>query len=55
MAYLSELVGRPVADVNGKLVGRSEDVIATTLGDLPHPIVAALVVKRSSGSLPVSL
>jgi magnesium transporter len=54
MAYLSELVGRPVADVNGELVGRLEDVVATVHGDMPHPIVVAIVVKRAGGSLPVS-
>jgi CBS domain-containing protein len=54
MAYLSELVGRPVADVNGELVGRVEDVVAATHGPTPHPIVVAVVVKRAGGSLPVS-
>jgi magnesium transporter len=53
MAYLSELVGRPVADVNGEVVGRLEDVVASTHGDMPHPIVVALVVKGASGSLPI--
>jgi magnesium transporter len=53
MAYLSELVGRPVADVNGDLVGRLEDVVASTHGDMPHPIVVALIVKRAGGSLPI--
>jgi magnesium transporter len=53
MAFLSELVGKPVADVNGELVGRLEDVIATVHGGMPHPIVVALTVKRGGGSRPI--
>jgi magnesium transporter len=53
MAYLSELVGRPVADVNGDLVGRLEDVVAAAPGEMPHPIVVAIVVKRAGGSLAI--
>jgi magnesium transporter len=53
MAFLSELVGRPVADVNGELVGRLEDVVATVRGGMPHPIVVALTVKRGGGSLSI--
>ncbi len=50
MAYLSELTGKPVADVNGERVGHLEDVIATVRSDLLHPPIVALVVKRSGGS-----
>jgi magnesium transporter len=53
MAYLSELVGRPVADVNGELVGRLEDVVASVHGEMPHPIVVAIAVKRAGGSLAI--
>jgi magnesium transporter len=53
MAYLSELVGKQVADVNGALVGRLEDVVATVRGEMPHPIVVALAVKRPGGSLAI--
>jgi magnesium transporter len=53
MAYLSELVGRPVADVNGELVGRLEDVVASSQGEMPHPIVVAIAVKRAGSSLAI--
>jgi magnesium transporter len=53
MPYLSELIGRPVTDVNGELVGRLEDIVAISHGDLPHPIVVALVVKQAGGSLAI--
>jgi magnesium transporter len=54
MPYLSELVGRPVTDVNGELVGRLEDVVAAVHGGVPHPIVVAITVKRAGNSLPIS-
>jgi magnesium transporter len=47
-------VGRQVSDVNGALVGRLEDVIATVHGEVPHPIVVALAVKRPGGSLAIA-
>jgi magnesium transporter len=53
MPYLSELIGRSVTDVNGELVGRLEDIVAISHGDLPHPIVVALVVKQAGGSLAI--
>jgi CBS domain-containing protein/sporulation protein YlmC with PRC-barrel domain len=52
MPYVSDLVGKPVTDVNGERIGRVQDVIASTyIGDLAHPRVSALVVKGSSGTL----
>ena len=44
MPYLSEFLGRPVVDVDGKLVGRFSDMIAREVPDLPHPVVKAVVV-----------
>ena len=46
MPYLSEFIGRPVVDVDGKPVGRFTDLIAREVPDLPHPIVEAVVVQR---------
>ena len=51
MAYMSDLMGKPVADVDGEYVGNLEDLIACIRGEMPHPIVVALVVKRSGGML----
>src|SRR5512137_2281189 len=51
MAYMSDLMGKPVADVDGEYVGNLEDLIASMRGEMPHPIVTALVVKRSGGVL----
>ena len=49
MAYMSDLMGRPVADVDGERVGHLEDLIASTRGEMPHPAIVAIVVKRPGG------
>ncbi len=51
MAYLSELLGRPVADVDGERVGVLDDLIGNLKNDRPHPQITAIVVKRAGGSV----
>lgn len=46
MPYVSELLGRPVTDVNGEPIGRLVDIVASTSGKTPHPLVVAISVKR---------
>ncbi len=53
MAYISELLGKPVADVDGQRIGYLDDVIGTIRGEMPHPMIMAIVVKRSGGCLVV--
>ena len=53
MAYISDLMGKPVADVDGELIGHLEDLIACVRGEMPHPAIVAIVVKRSGGMLAV--
>ena len=55
MPFVSELTGKVVADANGARVGRLDDLIASTGGNLPHPPIVALVVKRSRGTLLIPL
>jgi magnesium transporter len=55
MPYVSELLGKPVADVDGVRIGHLDDLIATLRGDVPHPVVTAIVVKRSRGNLIVPM
>ncbi|PKO21310.1 MAG: magnesium transporter MgtE [Chloroflexi bacterium HGW-Chloroflexi-1] len=55
MAYLSNLIGRVVADVNGERIGRLDDLVASLRGDLLHPQIVALVVKHSGGPLLIPL
>lgn len=49
MAYLSELLGKPVTDVEGERIGSLEDVIAVNQGEVPHPIIVAISVKQAKG------
>ncbi len=51
MAYVSELLGRAVADVDGNRVGRLEDLVAAMHVELPHPVLVAIAVKRSRGGV----
>ena len=55
MPYVSELLGKPVADVDGVRIGHLDDLIAALRGDMPHPVVVAIVVKRSRGNLIVPM
>ena len=55
MPYISELLGKPVADVDGVRIGHLDDLIANFRGDVPHPVVTAIVVKRSRGNLIVPM
>jgi CBS domain-containing protein/sporulation protein YlmC with PRC-barrel domain len=51
MAYMSDLTGKPVADVDGEQIGRLRDLIASTRGQIPHPKIVAIAVKRAGGPL----
>jgi len=51
MVYISNVLGKPVADVEGEQVGRVEDLIATAGGEQAHPVLVGVVVKRSGHSL----
>src|SRR5512143_3690213 len=51
MAYISELLDKPVADVEGEPIGRLADLVAAQRGDMAHPQIMALAVRRAGGSL----
>jgi CBS domain-containing protein/sporulation protein YlmC with PRC-barrel domain len=51
MAYMSDLMGKPVSDVDGECIGHLEDLIASIRGEMPHPVIVALAVKRPSSLL----
>ncbi len=55
MAYISNLTGKPVADVDGDNIGVLEDLIASIHGDVPHPEIVALVIKRRHGTIAVPI
>jgi CBS domain-containing protein/sporulation protein YlmC with PRC-barrel domain len=43
----------PVTDVDGERVGRLEDLVACVRGDMPHPVIVALVVRGRGQRLAV--
>ena len=51
MPYVSDMLGKPVADLDGERLGTVQDIIASASGELPHPRVVAIQVKRSRGTL----
>ncbi len=50
MPFISELVGRPVADLDGVLIGNLKELLANFQGDIPLPKIVALEVKRGNQS-----
>jgi len=51
MAYLSEIVGRPVTDLDGVSVGKLKDVIVRPWAEFPHPLIEAVTVESKSGGI----
>jgi ribosomal 30S subunit maturation factor RimM len=51
MPFISELIGRAVVEVDGRKIGYFKDLVACQSGDIPHPAIVALEVRRSKGSL----
>lgn len=46
MAFLSEILGRTITDLDGNFVGKLEDLVARELMEFTHPVVDGLVVER---------
>ncbi len=55
MPFVSSLIGKPVADVDGKPVGRLTDIVASVRGEMPHPQVMAIAVKCAGGSVTIPI
>lgn len=51
MPYISEILGKPVVDVDGKRVGKINEIIAIHLEKMPHPQIAAVEVKHGRKSV----
>jgi magnesium transporter len=49
MAYLSEILGRSVTDLDGNPVGKINDVVIRPWAEFPHPLVEAVAVKSKKG------
>jgi magnesium transporter len=53
MAYVSELIGKPVVEMNGERIGRLVDLVASVHGEIPHPQVSAVIVSHSGTKLAI--
>jgi CBS domain-containing protein/sporulation protein YlmC with PRC-barrel domain len=51
MPFISNLTSKPVTDVDGQIIGHLEDLLATISGEIHHPEIVALLVKRSNETI----
>ena len=51
MAFLSEIIGRPVTDLDGKSVGKLKDVIVRPWAEFPHPLIEAVTIEIKGGEV----
>lgn len=49
MPYVSQLIGKPVTDLEGERVGILRDILASPRGDIHHPKIVAIQVKSKEG------
>jgi magnesium transporter len=54
MPFVSELIGRPVSDLDGENIGSIKDLLAIRQEDLRHPKITAIEVKCRGRSLYIS-
>ena len=55
MPYLSELIDKPVTDINGERIGKITDLIASRSNALPHPFVSAVLFENKGQQWLVSI
>ncbi len=56
MAFVSELMGRIVSDIDGERIGKMKDLLASSTGEkISHPHVNAIVVGTRQGDLIISV
>ncbi len=49
MAFISELSGRPVTDIDGKQIGTLKDLVARSFKEFSHPVVDAIIIHTANG------
>jgi CBS-domain-containing membrane protein/sporulation protein YlmC with PRC-barrel domain len=49
MAYLSEIIGRLVTDLDGMAIGKLTDVIVRPWAEFPHPLIEAVAIQGKGG------
>jgi sporulation protein YlmC with PRC-barrel domain len=45
MAFLSEILGHTITDIDGRYIGKLEDLVAREPADAIHPVIDAVVIK----------
>lgn len=55
MPYISQIIGKPVTDQDGEIVGTLKDILASMHGQIHHPYVVAIQIKTSGGDLFVQI
>jgi magnesium transporter len=55
MAFISEIIGRPVTDLDGKSIGTVKDLIARSWKEWIHPAIEAVVVKTRTSEINIPL
>jgi magnesium transporter len=55
MPYLSELIDKPVTDINGEQIGKVTDLIASRSSAMPHPFLSALMYTDKDGEKIISI
>jgi magnesium transporter len=51
MAFLSEILGHPVTDLDGRPVGKLTDVIVRPWAEFPHPLIEAVAIDLKGGEI----
>jgi magnesium transporter len=46
MAYLSDVVGKPIIDIEGENIGKVTEILAIRKEGMPHPLVTAVQVRH---------
>ncbi len=54
MAFISELTGRPVTDIDGAQIGVLKDLVARPIKGFTHPVVNAIIVHGRAGDRAIS-
>jgi magnesium transporter len=54
MAFLSEIINKPVIDLDGSRVGVLQDLIATTPSEYIHPKIVGAVIRAKNNTIVVS-
>ena len=49
MAFISELTGRPVTDIDGTQIGVLKDLVARPIKEFPLPVVHAIIIHGKAG------